>query len=57
MSSLDLVLCLSVMHCSIGKLSNKINEAIDIHNKRQEEDDLKDELIMEWQLCALVIDR
>ena len=55
--SLDLVLCLSVMHCSLGRLSSKINDAIDIHNKRQEEDDLKDELKMEWQLCALVIDR
>ena len=74
--SLDLVFCLSVMHCSLGRLSDRsilaspcylcmylcviiirIGHALDNHKRRQVDEDDKEDIKMEWQLCALVIDR
>ena len=55
--SLDLVFCLSVMHCSLGRLSDRISLALELHQRRQEEEDARDEIKMEWQLAAMIIDR
>ena len=49
--------CLSVMHCSLGRLSDRISLALELHQRRQEEEDARDEIKMEWQLAAMIIDR
>ena len=49
--------CLSVMHCSLGRLSDRISLALELHQRRQEEEDTRDEIKMEWQLAAMIIDR
>ena len=53
----DLMLCLSVMHCCLGRISDKLSVAMDKQNSRLEEEETRDEIKVEWQLCALVIDR
>ena len=45
------------MHCSLGRLSDRISLALELHQRRQEEEDARDEIKMEWQLAAMIIDR
>ena len=56
-SSLDVMLCASVMHCGLGRLSEQISAAMDIQEQRHQEEEDREEIKMEWQLCALIIDR
>ena len=35
----------------------RIGHALDTHKGRQADEDDKEDIKMEWQLCALVIDR
>ena len=35
----------------------RIGHALDNHKRRQVDEDDKEDIRMEWQLCALVIDR
>ena len=47
----------SVMQCSLGRVADRIGAALDLHQRRQEEEDRRNEIKIEWQHCALVIDR
>ena len=51
------MLCASVMHCGLGRLSDQITTALDAQEQRHMEDEEREEIKMEWQLCALIIDR
>ena len=43
---------------SFGFFNNiRIGHALDTHKGRQVDEDEKEDIKMEWQLCALVIDR
>ena len=56
-SRLDMVMCLSMMHCGLGRLSHQVTRALEAHQQRQEDEEVRQEIKVEWQLCALIIDR
>ena len=55
--SLETMLGLSVIHCSVGRLVDRLHVALDSHERRLVDKDRREEISMEWQHCALVIDR
>ena len=40
-----------------ASLEDRISASLDLHHRRQEEEDRRTEIKTEWQHCALVIDR
>ena len=55
--SLETLISLSVVHCSMGRLVDRLHLALDNQEKRLVDKDIREEITMEWKHCALVIDR
>lgn len=56
-ASLETLLSLSVVHCSVARLVDRVQVALDTHERRLVDQDRREEITMEWKHCALVIDR
>lgn len=56
-ASLETLLGLSVIHCSVGRLVDRLHVALDSHERRLVDQERREEICMEWKHCALVIDR
>ena len=48
---------MSVVHCSMGRLVDRLHLALDNQERRMVDKDIREEITMEWKHCALVIDR
>ena len=50
-------LLLRLVPCSLGRVAERLEASLDLHDSRQEEEDRRSDIKTEWQHLALVIDR
>ena len=46
-----------LVHCSLGRMAERLEASLELHDSRQEEEDRRNDIKIEWQHLALVIDR
>ena len=57
MSSLEALVGLESVQCRVGRLMERLQETLDNHDRRREDMERRERIKIEWQQCALVIDR